>query len=86
MKIIELMTDIRNLDLVLPEFQREYVWTSEQAKQLIVSLFRDYPTGSLLFGRQLHRQTLKTLFCLRTRLVLQKLFWMGSNASPPCTY
>ena len=36
---------------MLPEFQREYVWELEQAKQLIVSLFRDYPTGSLLFWK-----------------------------------
>lgn len=48
MNIRELMDGIRNLDYVLPEFQREYVWSREQAKQLIVSLFKGYPTGSLL--------------------------------------
>jgi hypothetical protein len=48
MKISELMQDIRDLDLVLPEFQREYVWTLDQAKVLIDSLLKDYPTGSLL--------------------------------------
>src|SRR5947207_12469820 len=51
MVIRELMDGIRNLDLVLPEFQREYVWEREQAKQLIVSLYRGYPTGSLLFWK-----------------------------------
>ena len=51
MKVLELMIGVRNLDLVLPEFQREYVWEKEQAKQLMVSLFRDYPTGSLLFWK-----------------------------------
>jgi hypothetical protein len=50
-KISELISDIRNQDLVLPEFQREYVWNQEQAKQLMVSLFRGYPTGSLLFWK-----------------------------------
>jgi len=55
MKILELMIGVRNLDLVLPEFQREYVWEREQAKQLMVSLFRDYPTGSLLFWKNHHR-------------------------------
>ena len=49
MTIRELMDGIRKLDMVLPEFQREYVWEREQAKQLMVSLFRSYPTGSLLF-------------------------------------
>ncbi len=51
MTIRELMDAIRNLDLVMPEFQREYVWNREQAKQLIVSLFKGYPTGSLLFWK-----------------------------------
>ena len=51
MKISELVDGIRKLDLVLPEFQREYVWNREQAKQLIVSLFRGFPTGSLLFWK-----------------------------------
>lgn len=45
------MDDIDKLNLVLPEFQREYVWSREQAKQLMVSLFRGYPTGSLLFWK-----------------------------------
>ncbi|MCI0586825.1 MAG: DUF262 domain-containing protein [Planctomycetes bacterium] len=48
MTIRELLDGIKKLDLVLPEFQREYVWEREQAKQLLVSLLRGYPTGSLL--------------------------------------
>jgi hypothetical protein len=48
MTIRELLDGIKQLDLVLPEFQREYVWEKEQAKQLLVSLIRGYPTGSLL--------------------------------------
>lgn len=51
MKIRELTDGIEKFDLVMPEFQREYVWEREQAKQLIVSLYRDYPTGSLLFWK-----------------------------------
>ncbi len=51
MNILELMIGIKKLDFVLPEFQREYVWTREQAKQLIISLFKDYPTGALLFWK-----------------------------------
>jgi uncharacterized protein with ParB-like and HNH nuclease domain len=45
MTIHELMDGIRKLDMVLPEFQREYVWEREQAKQLMVSLYCGYPTG-----------------------------------------
>lgn len=35
MTVRELMDGIEKLDLVLPEFQREYVWEKEQAKQLV---------------------------------------------------
>ena len=48
MKISQLLDGIENLEMVMPEFQREYVWSKEHAKQLMVSLFRDYPTGGLL--------------------------------------
>ena len=43
MYISELVSNIRTQDLVLPEFQREYVWSRDQAKQLLVSLIRKYP-------------------------------------------
>src|SRR5215210_1570161 len=51
MKIRELTDSIEKFDLVMPEFQREYVWEREQAKQLLVSIYRNYPTGSLLFWK-----------------------------------
>lgn len=50
-KISELLDDIRTQDLVLPEFQREYVWTRDQAKQLMVSLVKGYPVGGLLIWK-----------------------------------
>ena len=50
-KINELLADIRTRDLVLPEFQREYVWTRDQAKQLMVSLVKGYPVGGLLIWK-----------------------------------
>jgi hypothetical protein len=67
-KISELMSDIRNQDLVLPEFQREYVWNLEQAKQLMVSLFRGYPTGSLLFWKTTNPPELKNTFIAQDKL------------------
>ena len=51
MKIRDLLDSIKRQDLVLPEFQREYVWSLEQAKQLMVSLSRSYPVGGLLFWK-----------------------------------
>ena len=50
-KILELLIDIEKQNLLLPEFQREYVWNREQAKQLMVSLYKEYPIGSLLFWK-----------------------------------
>jgi hypothetical protein len=49
MQIKEILDRVDNLEIVMPEFQREYVWSKDQAKELMVSLFSDYPTGSLLF-------------------------------------
>lgn len=51
MKISELLDGIRKRDLNLPEFQREYVWSKDQAKKLFSSLSRDYPVGGLLFWK-----------------------------------
>jgi len=48
MKISQILYQIESKQTVLPEFQREYVWNKEQAKQLLISLFRDYPIGSFL--------------------------------------
>lgn len=61
MKINELMDCIAKQDLVLPEFQREYVWTKEQAKQLMVSLVKGYPIGSILFWKTDNPPELKNI-------------------------
>lgn len=49
MKVRDLMERIRLHEIALPEFQREYVWEVEQAQKLLQSLYKGYPTGSLLF-------------------------------------
>ena len=61
MKIYELLDMVRKQDLVLPEFQREYVWSREQAKQLLDSLLRGYPVGALLFWKTDHPPELKNI-------------------------
>lgn len=35
--------------MVMPEFQREYIWPIQDAKELLNSIFKEYPTGCLLF-------------------------------------
>lgn len=47
-KISKLLDAIKDKEIVIPEFQREYVWSLEQAKELLTSLFLEYPTGSIL--------------------------------------
>ena len=51
MNLSEILTSIENKDLLLPEFQREYVWNGEKSKQLLISLFKEYPVGALLFWK-----------------------------------
>ncbi len=68
MKIINLIADIEKRNLVLPEFQREYVWSREQAKQLMVSLMKEYPVGSLLFWKTDSPPELKNINDLPERL------------------
>ena len=35
-------------DLLLPEMQRKYVWPSTKVRDLLDSVYRDYPSGSIL--------------------------------------
>ncbi|MGH9334476.1 MAG: DUF262 domain-containing protein, partial [Vicinamibacteria bacterium] len=46
--IAELLNQIRRDEILLPEFQRGYVWNSDQVRGLIQSLYRKHPTGHLL--------------------------------------
>ena len=47
-KVRELIQDNRDGRLVIPEFQREYVWRKSKAPLLIDSLYRGFPISSLL--------------------------------------
>ncbi|MEZ5896378.1 MAG: DUF262 domain-containing protein [Parvularculaceae bacterium] len=48
MKISTILDKIDEHQLFVPAFQREYVWKREDAKQLIDSLIKEYPTGTML--------------------------------------
>ena len=48
MKISTILDKIDERQLFVPAFQREYVWKREDAKQLLDSLLKDYPTGTML--------------------------------------
>ncbi len=47
----QLVEDYRSGRLVIPEFQRDYVWKKPKAPRLIDSLYRSYPISTLLLWR-----------------------------------
>lgn len=49
MKISMILEKIDEMQLFIPAFQREFVWDRENAKELIDSLIKEYPIGTLLF-------------------------------------
>ncbi len=48
MKISQILDKIDEHQIFVPAFQREYVWKREDAKNLIASLIKEYPTGTML--------------------------------------
>ncbi len=48
MKISQIIDKIDEQHLFVPAFQREYVWKRTDAKNLVDSLIKDYPTGTML--------------------------------------
>ena len=48
----KLKEDLLNLiyirDMALPDFQRDFVWQPKQTQELIISLSKSFPAGSLL--------------------------------------
>ena len=49
--IQNLVAQIDRGDILLPEFQRGYVWNRDQVRGLMQSLYRKHPTGHLLIWR-----------------------------------
>src|SRR5713226_7455559 len=44
----ELIDMVKRGDLRLPELQRQYVWTASRVRDLLDSLYRGYPSGTIL--------------------------------------
>lgn len=49
--IRDLISEIEKRQLILPEFQRGYVWKQRQVREFVGSLYRGYPTGSFLIWK-----------------------------------
>jgi hypothetical protein len=50
-EVAALVSQVSSGEIRLPEIQRAYVWKPPQVAKLIESLYRGYPSGSLLFWR-----------------------------------
>jgi len=48
MQIYQILDKIDAYQLFVPAFQREYVWKKKDAKDLLSSLIKEYPTGTML--------------------------------------
>lgn len=47
-KVRELIDKVDRKELILPEMQRRYVWTATRVRDLLDSLYRGYPSGTIL--------------------------------------
>jgi len=49
--IAELLREIEKRELILPEFQRRFVWSRAKVKAYIESIYRKYPTVHFLIWK-----------------------------------
>ncbi len=49
-KLSTILDQIDAGSMLLPEFQRGYVWNRDQVRELMRSLFHGFPVGALLVG------------------------------------
>ncbi|MCC2642470.1 MAG: hypothetical protein K0S45_2883 [Nitrospira sp.] len=61
MKISTILDKIDEKQLFIPAFQREYVWKRDDAKMLVDSLIKEYPTGTMLTWETANPPELKGL-------------------------
>jgi len=47
-KVSELVDKVERGELTLPEMQRRYVWPATRVRDLLDSLYRGYPSGTIL--------------------------------------
>ncbi len=47
--MLQLLDELDNGQLALPDFQRSFVWAPDATRELLVSIIRSFPAGALLF-------------------------------------
>lgn len=79
MKISQIIDKINEQHLFVPAFQREYVWKKKDAKNLIDSLIKDYPTGTMLTWETTNPPELKGEYVYETSKGAVKLILDGQQ-------
>lgn len=46
--ISELINDLKNYEIAIPEIQRDFVWKANRIKKLIDTIQKDYPSGAII--------------------------------------
>jgi len=88
-----LLAKIENKEIVLPEFQREFTWKRGQSRDLVDSLLKGYPIGSLLLWKTGDVPALKNMpdfepdgrveVLLDGQQRLTALYMLAKDAVPP---
>ena len=47
--LTHLIEDIKHGNIALPDIQRPFVWSSTKIRDLLDSMYRGYPVGTLMF-------------------------------------
>lgn len=47
-KIVDLLSDVKNGKVELPDLQRPFVWKDNKARDLLDSMLKGYPIGYML--------------------------------------
>ena len=79
MELRQILDGVESLEMVMPEFQREYVWPIEDAKQLLISMYKGYPTGCLLFWETENPPEIKNKAVDTSKLGLTKVILDGQQ-------
>ena len=79
MEVRQILDGVKSLEMVIPEFQREYVWPLDDAKQLIISMYKGYPTGCLLFWETNKPPEIKNNAIDKSKLGLTKVILDGQQ-------
>lgn len=48
LKVADLIADVAQGEVLLPEIQRDYVWNGPQVAKLLDSLYREFPSGQIM--------------------------------------